>query len=259
VPFPGNLAFTCGQSCTGGFCWHCVGVITRIALASLQASHCCLFRHCAGVVTNVALASLPSSRWHCPQHCKLASAQQRHSCNTSVCVASLSWSLSLPVASLPYLASFHGDLASDGPADVALVSLPALRWHPWPHCAGVITNTALLLSPVLRRYHCPCHMGTFSLVVLASLPLSPLCHHQHRELVSAQSQSSRNMHWCPCQHRAIGVAGIAPALLPSSRGRLCPCCAGVAALGTPALPPASQTGICPVMTQSRHIISEALL
>jgi hypothetical protein len=176
-----------GQSCAGGFCRHCAGVITRIALASLQASRCRLFRHCAGVVTNVALASLPSLRWRCPQHCKLASAQQRHSCNTSVCVAVLSWSSSLPVASLPYLVSFHGDLASDGPADVALVSLPALCWHPWPHCTGVITNIALSLLLVLRRHHCPHCVGTFSLVELASLPSLPLHCCQHCKLVSAQS------------------------------------------------------------------------
>ncbi len=165
-------------------------------------------------------------------------------------MALLSWSLSLPVVSLPYLASFHGDLASDSLADLALVSLPALCWHPWPHCAGVITNIALLLLPVLRRHHHHRCVGTVSLVVLASLPLSPLHCRQHRKLASAQSRSSCDTHWRPCQHRAIDVAGVALASLPLSRRRLCPCCAGIAALGTPALPPASRTGICPVMTQS---------
>jgi hypothetical protein len=239
-----------GQSCAGGFCRHCSGVIACVALASLQALHCCLFRRCAGVVTNVALASLPSLRWHHPQHCKLASAQPRHSRDTSVCLASLSWSSSLPVASSLYLALFHGDLASDGLADAALVSLPALCWRPWPHCAGVITNIVLSLLPVMHRHHCPCRVGTFALVALALLPLLPLCCRQHCKLASAQSQSSRGMRWCPCQHRANDVAGVAPTLLPLSCGRLCPCCAGIAALGTPALSPASQTGICPVMTQS---------
>ncbi len=174
-------------------------------------------------------------------------------------MASLSWSLSLPVASLPYLALFHGDLASDGLADAALVSLPELCWRPWPHCAGVITNIALLLLPALHQHHCPCCMGAFALIALALLPSLPLRCRQHHKLVSAQSQSSCNMHWHPCQHHAIDVAGIAPTSLPLSRGHLCPCCAGVATLGTPALPPASQTGICPVMMQSQHNIGEALL
>jgi hypothetical protein len=37
------------------------------------------------------------------------------------------------------------------------------------------------------------------------------------------------------------------------RGHLFPCCAGVVTLVTTALPPASQTGICTVMTQPRHV------
>ncbi len=187
MPFPGNLAFMSGQSCAGGFCRHCAGVIACIALASLQALCCHLFQRCADIVTNVALASLPSLRWHHPQHRKLASAQPRHSRDTSVCVASLSWSLSLPLASLPYLPSFHGDLSSNGQADAALVSLPALCWRPWPHCAGVITNIALSLLPAMRRHHCPCRVGAFALVALALLPLLPLCCRQHCKLASAQS------------------------------------------------------------------------
>ncbi len=102
-----------------------------------------------------------------------------------MCVALLSWSSSLPEVSLPYLALFHGDLASDGPADVVLVSLLALCWHPWPHCASVITNIALLLLLVLHQHHCPRCVGTFSLVALVSLPLSPLRCCQHHKLVSA--------------------------------------------------------------------------
>jgi hypothetical protein len=248
-----------GQSCAGGFCRCCAGVIACVVLASLQALRCRLCWCCAGIVTNVALASLPSLCWHCPQHRKLASAQPRHSCDMSVCVASLPWSSSLPVASLPYLVLFHGDLASDGPVDAALVSLPALCWCPWLHCAGVITNIALLLLPALRRHHCPHCVGTFALVTLALLPSSSLRCHQHRKLASAQSQSSCDMCWRPCQHRAVDVASITPASLPLSRGRLCPCFAGVAALGTPASPSASQTCICPVMMQSQHNVGEALL
>ncbi len=116
---------------------------------------------------------------------------------------------------------------------------------------------SLLLA--LRRHHCPCCVGAFALVALALLPLSPLRCCQHRKLLSAQSRRSRNTRWRHCQHRAIVVAGVVPASLPSWRGRLCPHHASVAALGTPALPPASQTGTHPIMTQSRHVISEALL
>jgi hypothetical protein len=151
-------------------------------------------------------------------------------------------------------------LAFDGPADAALVSLLALCWRPWPHYAGVITNIALSsLSPALCRHHCPRCMGAFALIALALLPLSPLHCRQHRELASAQSRSSCNTRWRNRQHCAIVVAGVALALLPLSRGHLCPRRAGIAALGTPALLPASQTGICPVMTQSRHVIGEASL
>jgi hypothetical protein len=169
-------------------------------------------------------------RWHHPQHCKLASAQPRHSRDTSVCMVSLSWSSSLPVASLLYLALFRGDFASDGPADAALVSLLALCWRPWPHCAGVITNIALLSLPALRWHHCPHCMGVFVLITLALLPLLPSRCHQHREVAPAQSQSSRDMGWHHCQHRAVVVANVGPASLPSSHGRFCPRRTGVAAL-----------------------------
>jgi hypothetical protein len=152
----------------------CAGLLARVMLGSLQALRCCLCWHCAGIVTNIALASLPLLCWHHPQHCKLASAQPRHSHDTSVCVALLLWSSSLPMASLPYLASFHGDFASDGPADTALVSLPALCWRPWPYCTGIITNIALLTLPALHRHHCPCCMGAFALIKLALLSSSPL-------------------------------------------------------------------------------------
>ncbi len=139
------------------------------------------------------------------------------------------------------------------------MSLPALCWHPWPHCAGIIINIALSLLPALCWHHCPCRVGAFALVALTLLPSLPSRHRQHRELASAQSQSSRNMRWHHCQYRAVVIASIAPALSPSLHRHLCPCCTGAATLGTPALPPASQTGICPVMTQLHHVVSEALL
>jgi hypothetical protein len=225
---------------------------------SLQALHC-QCRRCTGVVTNIALASLPSLLWHGSHHCKLASAQPRHSCDTSVCVALLLWSSSLPVASLPYLALFCGHFASDGPADAALVSLLALCLHPWLHCASVITNIRLSLLPVLRWHHFPRRMGAFVLVALALLPLSSFRRHQHRKLASAQAQGSCNMRWRHCQHHALVVADVATASSHSLCGCLCPCCTGVATLGTPALLPASQTGICRVVMQLRPIVSEVSL
>ncbi len=92
-------------------------------------------------------------------------------------------------------------------------------------------------------------MGAFALVALVSLPSLPSHCRQHCELAC----------WRHCQHRAIIVADVAPTLLPLLRGCLCPCPAGIATLGIPALPPASQTGLRPVMMQSRHIAGEALL
>jgi hypothetical protein len=102
-------------------------------------------------------------------------------------------------------------------------------------------------------------VGAFSIVALALLPSLLLRCCQHCKLASAQSQSSCNTRWRHRQHCAVDVSGVAPALLPSLRGRLCPCHAGVAALSTPVLLPASQTGICPVMMQLQHVIGEASL
>jgi hypothetical protein len=234
------------------FCRCCTGVIARVALSSLQALHCQCWR-CTGFVTNIALASLPSLLWHRSHLCKLATAHPRHSHNTSVCVASMSWSSSLPVASLAYLALFHGPFASDGPAEAALVSLPALCLRPWLHCI------ALLLLPVLRWHHFPCRVGAFVLIALALLPSLPLRCCQHREVASSQAQSSCNTCWCHCQYRALVVADVAPAPSPLLRRCLCPGCAGVAALGTPASPPASQTGIYPFMMQLQPVVGKVLL
>ncbi len=136
------------------------------------------------------------------------------------------------------------------------MSLLALCLRPWLHCAGIITNITLLLLPVLRRHHFPYPVGAFVLVALALLPLSSLHCCQHCKLASAQEQGSHNTRWCHCQHRALVVANVALALSPLLRGCLCPHCAGVAALGTPTLPPASQTGICPVMMQLQPVVGE---
>ena len=41
-----------------------------------------------------------------------------------------------------------------------------------PHPAGIIASIVLLpMLPALCRHHCPCHMGAFALVALASLPV----------------------------------------------------------------------------------------
>jgi hypothetical protein len=171
----------------------------------------------------------------------------------------LSWSSSLPVASLPYLASLHNPFASDGPAEAVGVSLLVLCLRPWLHCASIINNIALLLLLVLRQHHFPCCVGAFVLVTLPLSPTLPLRCRQHCELASAQAQSSCIMCWHHRQHCALVVADVAPAPPPSLCRCLCPGCSGVAALGTPVLPPASQTGICPVMTQLRPVVGEVSL
>jgi hypothetical protein len=150
-------------------------------------------------------------------------------------------------------------LAFKGPAGATL-AFAGIALAIRLHSAGVIASFVLSsLLPALRRRHCPCHVGAFALVVLALLPSLPLCCCQHCKLASALSQSSRNTCWCHCQHCAIVVAGVVPALLPMLRGHLCPHCTVITAFSTPALPPASQTGIWPVMMQLQHIAGEASL
>ncbi len=67
-------------------CPHHAGVIASIVLLSLLQALC--WRHCpccVGAFALVALALLPLSPSHCRQHCKLASAQSRSSCDTCWC------------------------------------------------------------------------------------------------------------------------------------------------------------------------------
>jgi hypothetical protein len=162
---------------------------------------------------------------------------------------------SSPASSCPrhqHCASVVAELAFKGPAGAAL-AFAGIALAFCPHCAGVIASIVLLsLLPVLRRHHHPRHVGAFALVAFLHC-------RQHCELASAQSRSSCNTRWGHCQHRAIVIAGIEPASLPLSRGHLCPCPAGVAALSIPPLPPASRTGLRPVMMQSQHVPGEALL
>ncbi len=180
----------------------------------------------------IALVSLPALHWcHCQRQAVLVAG---------IAPALLSsWPLKVRPVQCWRLPALRWRFAH-----IALASLPALCCHRchW-HCAGIIALSC----------------GGFCFVALAPLPSSPSRRRQHRELASAQSRSSRNTRWRHCQHRAVVFVGVAPALSPSLHGHLCPCCAGVAALVTSTLPPASRTGICPVMTQSRHVAGEAML
>jgi hypothetical protein len=106
--------------------------------------------------------------------------------------------------------------------------LPASCWRHCQHHA-VVHVTGVVPASL------PCCAGAFALVAPASLSSSPLPCLQHCDLASAQSQNSHDMRWRHCQHRAIIVAGVAPTLSPLSHGRFCPCSAGVANLGIPAL------------------------
>jgi hypothetical protein len=126
------------------------------------------------------------------------------------------------VASLPYLALFHGDLAFDGLADAALASLLALCWHPWPHCAGIIANIALLSLPALCWDHCPHRAGAFALL---RWHCCPCC------LPVAASIAN----WHLPSHKAVAthagiMASIAPTLLLALRRHHHPCCTGIFAL-----------------------------
>ncbi len=93
-----------------------------------------------GVIALVALASLILLHLHCCQHCKLASAQLRLSCNMTAYVTLLPFLSLLPKASLLC-------------PDATLASLPALCWHPCPHCISTNARFALLLTPALH-WHC---------------------------------------------------------------------------------------------------------
>jgi hypothetical protein len=91
-------------------------------------------------------------------------------------------------------ASLHGNLAFDGPADAALAYLPALRWRPCPHVAGIIASILLLSLPALRRCCFSRRAGVFALVLLAlSISLHPRCR-KHHELASA-SHNAVVTHW----------------------------------------------------------------
>ncbi len=158
--------------------------------------------------------------------------------------------LLLPAALSLYLALFPGNLVFNGPANAALVSLSALRWHPCLHCSGGITSIALLSSPALRQRHCPHCMGIFALVTLDLSPTLHLRCHKHCEPASAPSQCNRDMSAyvalssCSMTLSVVFVAitsavpwqlGLHVRLilhwwfLPALRTRHCPRCAGILA------------------------------
>ncbi len=118
----------------------------------------------------------------------------------------------------------------------------ALRWCPCPHRTGIIASIKLSLLPALRR-HC-CRVG---------LRRSGWC---RAGVCRRCAGVSPALCWRHCQHCAVVlVAGVLPASLPLSRGCFCPCRAGIVALVAFALPPALQTGVCPVTKQSQHALA----
>jgi hypothetical protein len=118
----------------------------------------------------------------------------------------------------------------------------ALHWCPCPHCTGVIASIKLSLLPTLCQ-HC-CRVG----IQRSSWCHAGVCRQCARVLPASC--------WRHCQHRAVVlVAGVAPASSPLSRGCFCPWQAGIVALVAFALPPALQTGVCPITKQSRHALA----
>ncbi len=181
----------------------------------------------------VALVSLPALHWrHCQHQAVLVAGV--------ALVLLPSWPSKVRPVPRWRLLALHWHFAS-----IALASSPASGCCPCcQHCAGVIALVAWALLPLLRWHHCPCCLRVAASITNWHLP-------SHKAVATGA--------WHYCQHRAILVAGVAPASLPSLRGRLCLCRADVAALSTPALPPALPTGIRPAMTQSQHDAGEASL
>jgi hypothetical protein len=121
------------------------------AFNGLAKAAMAFFWRCAGVFASIALASLPASSCPCCQCC----------------------------------ASLVAELAFKGPANAAL-AFAGITLVFCLHRAGIIASIVLSsLSPALHWRHCPCCVGAFALVALASLPLSPLPCLQHRKLASA--------------------------------------------------------------------------
>ncbi len=131
-------------------CQHCTVPDPGIAPALLPSLRACLCLHCAGVVTLIAPMLLPASQ---PSVCPVMMQPQHISIRDVVAA--------LPVALLPYPASFH----SDGP----LMVWPTQRRCLCQCCAGVLAHIALASLPALHCCHC---RRCASVVARASLPLS---------------------------------------------------------------------------------------
>jgi hypothetical protein len=189
VVFAAILGIVHGNWAFGQFC---AGVSAGVALASLPA---CCWRHCqncAVAVAGIVPALLPLLHGllcsccfgviDCgspalPPALQRVSAQSQHSCNMPGYMMSLPFLLSLPLALLPYLASFHGDRLSM----VWLMQrwslcrhctgiLNTSGWcHCW-HCAVVVAGIAPASLPSSRRHLCPCCTGVVALAAPALPP-----------------------------------------------------------------------------------------
>ncbi len=154
-------------------------------------------------------------------------------------------------------------------AGVALALLPVSCWHLCPHCTGIAAFVAPALAPALQTGVCPTtmqprHIRVRGIVVVVIFLV--------RGLVAIPGVVLRQL--CPqwsdrCSigifasavlaTRAGVIVSIAPLLLPALHRHCCPLCAGIVTLVTFALLPASRTGVCSFMTQTRHVAGEASL
>jgi hypothetical protein len=165
------------------------------------------------------LASLPVLHWHpCLHHAGI--------------IASITLSL------LPALCCCHCRRCTVVVAFLLLAPLPSLRLHCrlcHPRIGASIANWCLpnhdAAATHLCMWCCPC--GHFP------CPW-PFCHTQHCSTATLPSMvqlmqrwhlcrcCACNTRWCHRQHCAVVVAGVAPALLPSSRWHCHPCYTRVA-------------------------------
>jgi hypothetical protein len=169
----GKALLLCSTSLPVALLLYLASAHSNLAFNGLAKAAMAFFWRCAGVLARIALASLPASSCPC------------HQCCTSI------------------IAEF----AFKGLAD-AVLAFAGVVLAFCPHHAGVIASTMLSsLSPVLRRRHCPCCVGAFTLVALGTCPCC-LC------LVSSIANwrlPSREI----VATRARVIASTAPLLLPA--------------------------------------------
>jgi hypothetical protein len=187
----------------------------------------CLCQCCAGVLACVTLASLQALCCHCCQLCTVVIT------------------------------------------GIALVLLPASCWRLCPHCTGIVAFVAPALVPASQTGICPTTMqprhirvhGIVVVVIFLARGLAGIPGIFPRQLfLQWSNQCSIDIFASAVLATRTGViVSIVPLLLPALHQHHCPLCAGVVTLGTLALLPASRTGICPFMTQMRHVAGEASL